>query len=362
MSASHAGSPPHAALGAALDAAGRATMVVVAGTRGSTPREPGAAMVVTAASTVGTIGGGRLEHEAVRIARDAIAAGPGTSLVRFPLAASLGQCCGGVATLAFATFDAADRGWITTVDATLAAGIPVAVLHAVAPGQGRRMVVTADTVTGSLGDAAADAAAPAVARSHLAATDAGRARVAVERFGGVEILVHLPGTARFEVLLFGNGHVGRALVQVLGALPATVRWIDERAADFPATIPGNVEVIATDAPDAELSAAPAGAAVVIATHSHALDFELVAAALARTDWTYVGMIGSRAKRAQLARRLGERGLPAGAVDRVTCPIGALPNLPRGKHPGAIAVAVAAEILTRREASCAAAAPATVAVS
>jgi xanthine/CO dehydrogenase XdhC/CoxF family maturation factor len=69
------------------------------------------------------------------------------------------------------------------------------------------------------------------------------------------------------------------------------------------------------------------------------------------------MIGSRAKRAQLARRLAERGLPPGAIERVTCPIGAAPGLPRGKHPGTIAVAVAAEILARRErAAPAAAAP------
>ena len=343
-----AGGAPHAALLAALASSARATLVMVAGARGSTPREPGAAMVVTADTLVGTIGGGRLEHEASRLAREALAAEAGTSIVRFPLAASLGQCCGGVATLAFATFDAADREWIATVDATLAAGVPVAVLHALVPGRGRRLVVTADTVTGTLGDAATDAAALALARRHLAVGDPAGARVAVERLGEVEVLVHLPGTARFAVLLFGNGHVGRALAQVLGALPAGVRWIDERAADFPAATPANVEVIATDVPEAELRDAPAGAAVVVATHSHALDFELVAAALARTDWSYLGMIGSRSKRAQLARRLAERGLPPAAIERVTCPIGALPNLPRGKHPGTIAVAVAAEILACRE--------------
>jgi xanthine dehydrogenase accessory factor len=305
-------------------------------------------MVVTAETLLGTIGGGRLEHEATRLAREALAAGTGTTIVRFPLAASVGQCCGGVATLAFATLDATDREWIAAVDAALATGVPVAVLHALGPGRGRRLVVTADTVAGTLGDAAADAAGLARARHHLAVTDPGGAGVAFERLGEVEVLVHLPGTARFAVLLFGNGHVGRALAQVLGALPAGVRWIDGRAADFPAATPANVEAIVTDVPEAELRDAPAGAAVVVATHSHALDFELVAAALARTDWSYVGMIGSRAKRAQLARRLAERGLPPAAIERVTCPIGALPGLPRGKHPGTIAVAVAAELLACRE--------------
>ncbi len=348
MNTALAGTAPHAALLAALASSGRATLVMVAGARGSTPREPGATMIVTAHTQFGTIGGGRLEHEASRLAREALAAGTDTTVVRFPLAASLGQCCGGVATLAFATFDAADRDWIAFVDATLAAGVPVAVLHALVPGRGRRLVVTADSVAGTLGDAATDAAALGRARHHLAVAGPAGTRAAVERLGDVEVLVHLPGTARFAVLLFGNGHVGRALAQVLGALPAGVRWIDGRAADFPAATPANVEAIATDVPEAELRDAPAGAAVVVATHSHALDFELVAAALARTDWSYVGMIGSRAKRAQLARRLAQRGLPPAAIERVTCPIGALPGLPRGKHPGTIAVAVAAELLACRE--------------
>ena len=58
------------------------------------------------------------------------------------------------------------------------------------------------------------------------------------------------------------------------------------------------------------------------THSHALDFDLALAALARDDWRYVGMIGSKAKRAQFERRVAERGLAADVAARVTCPIGA----------------------------------------
>ena len=357
MTAAAGGGTPYAELSAALATAPRATLVWVATARGSTPREPGATMVVTADAAIGTIGGGRLEYEALSIARAALAAGAGASHKRFPLAASVGQCCGGVATLAFATFGADDRDWVAAVDATLASGVAVAVVHGLAAAAGRRMVVTATTVEGSLGAAALDAAAIALARAQLAAADAGSAPAAVDRAADLPVVLHLPGTATFDVLLFGNGHVGRALAQVLRALPARVRWVDAREADFPAATAGNVEIVATDLPEAELRAAPTGSAVVVATHSHALDFDIVAAALARGDWSYLGMIGSRAKRAQLARRLAERGLPPDAVERVSCPIGAGPGLPRGKHPGTIAVAVAAEILARRErAAPAAAAP------
>jgi xanthine dehydrogenase accessory factor len=348
VTAAAGGGPPYAALAAALATTPRATLVWVATARGSTPREPGAAMVVTADGAVGTIGGGRLEYEALSIAREALAAGAGASRKRFPLAASVGQCCGGVATLAFATFGADDRDWVAAVDATLASGVAVAVVHGLAPAAGRRMIVSATAVEGSLGNAALDATAIALARSQLAAADSGGAPAAVDRAADLPIVLHLPGTATFDVLLFGNGHVGRALAQVLRALPARVRWIDAREADFPAATAGNVEIVATDLPEAELRAGPTGAAVVVATHSHALDFDIVAAALARNDWSYLGMIGSQAKRAQLARRLAERGLPSDAIERVTCPIGAVAGLPRGKHPGTIAVAVAAEILARRE--------------
>ena len=86
----------------ALARDGAAVLVVVATAKGSTPRETGAAMVVTRDGTIGSIGGGHLEYEATRIARDALDDDAGGSfVVRYPLAASLGQCCGGVATLAF---------------------------------------------------------------------------------------------------------------------------------------------------------------------------------------------------------------------------------------------------------------------
>jgi len=80
---------------------GRAVLVTIAHASGSTPREPGTSMIVGASDVYATIGGGHLEFEAIRIGRDALAQRerPRPWLVRFPLAARLGQCCGGVATL-----------------------------------------------------------------------------------------------------------------------------------------------------------------------------------------------------------------------------------------------------------------------
>lgn len=342
------------ALASAFERDAHAVLVTVADARGSTPRESGAAMVVTAATMAGTIGGGHLEYEALRLAREALAepaAQPAAWIVRFPLGASLGQCCGGVATLAFQTVARDDVSWLATARACLRTQAPFALVGRLGsgPAAAARLLVTGDDARGTLGDAALDSAAIAVARERLAALpgDAASGSGVIGRHA-TELFVHVVRPADFDVYVFGNGHVGRALVHVLGALPARVRWIDAREHDFPAAVPANTEVIATDTPDAELRAAPGGGYVVITTHSHALDFEIAVAALARDDWRYVGMIGSRAKRAQLERRIAERGLPIDTIARIVCPIGALPGTIRSKEPGAIAVAVAAELLAVRE--------------
>lgn len=278
----------------------RAVIVTLARASGSTPREAGATMLVGERDAFGTVGGGHLEFEAHKVARDALQSTEKVSpwLVRFPLAARLGQCCGGVATLAFSVVDASDAAWIAEAAAKLREGAPATI---------------------------------------------------VTRIGGDEF-VQTIAPPDFHVLVFGNGHVGRALVQVLGTLPARVRWVDAREEDFAADVAHNVEVIATDVPEAELRDAPRGAFVVITTHDHALDLRLIEAALARGDWRYLGLIGSMSKRNQFEKRLLARGFSPQQVARITCPIGRPQGLRiRSKLPGAIAVAVAAEILALREA-------------
>ncbi|MFO1316777.1 MAG: xanthine dehydrogenase accessory protein XdhC [Burkholderiales bacterium] len=340
------------ALAARIGHAGRAVLVTIAHAAGSTPREAGTAMVVTADDAFGTIGGGHLEFEAIRIARDALSNPdvPAAWLVRFPLAARLGQCCGGVATLAFAAAEAAARTWLDAAVACTRTATTFALVSRIG-GAGTtpaHLVVTADHAAGSLGDPDLDSAAISVARARVATAAAGASLLAAPGRDGVTLLVHVAVPQDFTVLVFGNGHVGRALVQVLAATSARIRWIDSREADFPAALAGSVEIVATDAPADELADARPGTYVVVTTHSHALDYEIVAAALARRDWRYLGLIGSRAKRAQFEKRWAAHGGAPEDFARVTCPIGTGAIALRSKEPGAIAVAVAAEILALRE--------------
>ncbi|WP_138514612.1 xanthine dehydrogenase accessory protein XdhC [Rhodoferax bucti] len=146
--------------------------------------------------------------------------------------------------------------------------------------------------------------------------------------------------------LFGGGHVGQALVQVLERLPFDVTWVDSRDGVFPEVVPANVQCEHSDPVQAAVADLPQGARVLIMSFSHAEDLDIVAACLQRQraagDLPYVGLIGSHTKWATFRRRLAERGYTEAELAHVTCPIG-VPGV-NDKRPEIIAVAVAAQLL------------------
>ena len=330
-----------AQLQAVLRAESQAMVVTVAATRGSAPREAGTRMVVSAGALHGTIGGGHLEFDAIRIARDALAASDsgGNWLVRFPLAAKLGQCCGGVATLMFQRVSAS-ADWPAQLCARRDAGEPVVLVVGIGTPSPATLLATATTLRreSALPGPAVDAALK------LLADDGGGSALVPD--GQTTWYAERIVASDFNIVVFGNGHVGRALVQVLSTIACQVTWIDQREHDFPAAIPGNTTVVATDAPEDGVIDAPPGTWFLVMTHNHALDLELTARILGRGDFAYLGLIGSTSKRAQFEQRLAARGTSADALKRITCPIGI--GAIRSKEPGAIAVAVAAELLQLRE--------------
>ena len=150
-------------------------------------------------------------------------------------------------------------------------------------------------------------------------------------------------TPLFELQLYGAGHVGRAIVHLLGTLPCRVHWIDEREAEFPATPSApHITRLCVDAVEAEVQQALPGAFYLVLTHSHDLDLRITEAVLRRGDFGFFGLIGSATKRARFLSRLTQRGIAAEAIARLTCPIG-LPGIP-GKQPELIALAVVAQLL------------------
>ncbi|SIQ28810.1 molybdenum cofactor sulfurylase [Rhizobium sp. RU20A] len=145
-----------------------------------------------------------------------------------------------------------------------------------------------------------------------------------------------------QAWLFGAGHVGKALAAALAPLPLSVMVVETRPEELKDLPPGTT-AIATPLPEAEIDRAAPGAAIVILTHDHALDFMIATRALSRTDLAYVGMIGSKSKRATFAHAFTAEGGDPAAFQRLTLPIGG--TVVRDKRPAVIAALTAAEILT-----------------
>jgi len=166
------------------------------------------------------------------------------------------------------------------------------------------------------------------------------ARLDAARWQRLDALAEREHRALPAVLIFGAGHVGRALAAAVDLLPLRPVIVDQRAEEL-AMVPPRVETVATALPEAEVRAAAPGAGYVILTHDHALDFLIAREALARRDAGYVGMIGSRTKRVTFERWLAKTDDPP-APDALVCPIGAIGR--PDKRPEVIAAFVAAEIL------------------
>ncbi len=258
----------------------RAWVVSVADTKGSAPRDAGTCMLVSPQEVLGTIGGGHLEWQAIGLARHALAeAGASPSAM---------------------------QAWLKTVP--------------LGPALGQCCGGVVTLRFEPLNEAALQAW-PSVA-------------------------------PRFHVELHGAGHVGQAIVQVLRDIDCTVRWIDMRDVedDWPgrpdeqtlAGLPAHITWLPSEAPEAEVADAPAGACHLVLTHRHDLDLRIIEAVLRRGDAAFAGLIGSQSKRARFLHRLADKGLSQAQLAAMVCPIG-LPGI-TGKAPMVIAVSVVAQLL------------------
>jgi xanthine dehydrogenase accessory factor len=315
--------------------------VVVATVRGSAPREPGACMLIGAQRIDGTIGGGHLELKATEISRQMLQqpAAP-ARLDRFALGATLGQCCGGAVNLWFERYGAGDIDFVATaLDVYRTGAAAVMLTLPQASGGIDRTVRTVrtplqamDETTASLNDAAND----------LLSAPANSPRALLVRIDRREALLERIDPQGLPLWLFGAGHVGKALVNVLGALPFRVTWIDSREHEYPAVVPANVSVMHTTDPAVLVAAAPVCAYFLVLTHSHDLDYDICRELLRRNDFAWAGLIGSETKAACFNLRFGREDIPAQAVARLVSPIG-IDGID-SKLPGAIAISVAAQLL------------------
>lgn len=244
-----------------------AILVEIEAVKGSSPREAGTFMLVSATRIWDTIGGGQFEYMAIDHARAMLDGRTEIDVLDIPLGPEIGQCCGGRTLLRFTK-----------------------VTNAVEDALTKRMQDAEDQQ-------------PAV-------------------------------------FIFGAGHVGKALANSLSLLPISISVIETRREEL-VGLPGEVSTHLTAMPEAMVRDIPAGGAAIIVTHDHALDFLIAKEALGRDDLAYVGMIGSKTKRATFANWLARDG-HGGTLDHLVLPIGG--TLVKDKRPAIIAALVTAEVL------------------
>lgn len=283
---------------------GRVARVVLAEVKGSSPREVGAAMLVWDGGQSGTIGGGVLEFELVKTALSTDA----DRLTNHALGPDMGQCCGGAVKVLTEVYDAARVNDLA--EEVIARGPGVMPLAA------RRLITQA--------------------------RGQGQRPEPILMQGWFIEPVHRPTR---EIWIWGAGHVGRALVNVLAPMPdLAITWVDTDAVRFPPSVASGVSVVPASEPAILAEHAPVDAEHLILTYSHKLDFELCDRLL-RRGFSFAGLIGSKTKWSRFRSRLSALGHTSAQINRITCPIGD-PSL--GKHPQVIAVGVATALLKQEK--------------
>ena len=299
-------------------------------------------MVITESRTFGTIGGGNLEATAIRRARNML--GPSTAttgkLENYALGPSLAQCCGGSVDLLFEPIAGEPPKWVHSVLEADKDDRPMLVAKGLRRNEAVRTFHNASELEQSdLEPRARREAIRLLSNAQAACTLVGKSsedRTVLELFH----------SDRIPLVLFGAGHVGRAIARVLDELPFKVTWVDSRPQEFPAEKPENVEVRLTPDPLIEVDKAEPSSLYLVLTHSHQLDLALCGKILERDDFAFLGLIGSKSKRKRFESQLEGLGFSSKQLQRLVCPIGIAEI--HGKRPAEIAVAVAAQLLVRRQ--------------
>jgi len=291
----------------AATADGPVVRVLITGHKGSAPRHAGTTMLVWAGDTFGTIGGGALELQAIAMARDVMAHGE-TVATTIPLGPALGQCCGGSVSLVIERFDAG-------------------------------MIPVSGT-----------AFARPISKLSVASLAVKRAQASLRNTSEIPNLSVIDGwliepikQANPPLWLYGAGHVGRAIVDVLDGLDVDITWVDTSLDRFPMNTTSTTLVAKNPADVVQY--APANADHLIMTYSHKFDFDLCHQILSQPHRS-VGVIGSNTKWVRFRKRLLQLGHNAATTDSVICPIGD-PSL--GNEPKSIAIGVAAQMIRSRAA-------------
>ena len=289
-----------------LDKGMQCVLVTIVETKGSTPRNIGTQMIITADGIWQTIGGGALEFDLMAKARVMLVSSGssawGRDLIKVTLGPDMGQCCGGRLSLLLEKFGSTEESELKVIAA--AADVNTKLVH------------------------------PFVDSIPL--------RVAESLEQSNRSLVILPVDRRqVPLFIYGAGHVGRAVVPKLHGLGFDAFLVDVAASRFPANDGNGASHVVAKRPEIIAARAPSDALHLVMTHDHALDEVICHTLLSRGEFGFLGLIGSATKKARFVRRLGQAGVTPQMLKRLVCPIGIAEI--NGKAPSMVAMSVAAQL-------------------
>lgn len=307
-------------------------LVTIIAEAGSAPRGTGSQMLVNMDGLLlGTIGGGAVEHQSVILAGQLLNEKRSEIhdyILRKNKGEDIGMACGGDVSVWFQFVDHTDPAWAALAGALLAQ------TNARKPGwliqklDGSFPTLLGENGEVLAGDAVADAAGYQIPGCRL--TDTG---------------FSMPLPIGERAVIFGGGHIARALAPLLHGVGFRVTVMDNRIeyAD-PADFPGAERVICGDylrlGDYVDLTEEDY---VVVMTNGHSHDFDVQEQAL-RRKLAYIGVIGSRRKTAVVNARLREAGVPEKGIAQVHTPIG---TPIKAVTPAEIAISIAGEMIYER---------------
>jgi xanthine dehydrogenase accessory factor len=272
-------------------------LVTVLETKGSSPRDTGTKMVVSADESFDTIGGGALEYECIKMAQSFLA--PSLSRIK------------------------SGEGWGEGEEVDYTTMVNSNISPHPNPLPKERGLKAQHTETFNLGKDLKQCCG-----------------------GVVKVFFEVFLSSNFNIVLFGAGHIGKSLIKILEEVDCQVTWFDSRPELFPEECASHIQKHIMTQPELAVESCKPNSYFLVMTHDHALDQQLCETILSRGDGQYCGLIGSATKGLKFRQRLMKKGYKQQELESLTCPVG-LKYL-KSKKPMEIAVSISAELLQLRD--------------
>ncbi|MDA9766826.1 XdhC family protein [Candidatus Thioglobus sp.] len=329
-------------------------LLTIISTKGSTPCSKGDKIVFSGAESVfGSIGGGNLEFKALSFAEELLSLNSnGTYLKKYPLGATLGQCCGGYVNVMFESFIQSDATnlWIETVSNLLQDNADFIVATIVDSNSeiefsSKKFVYLDGNLSPNIDDKKISSLIIKSAKDLLLLSDSPTIVQFENQSGALtEVCFEKVLTSEVQpVVVFGAGHISRALMPILINLPIKIYWVDDRAEQFDKYQgdTSQIDIICDDFVQS-IPDLPDSSYCLVITYSHQIDFEICEKMITQNNFSYLGMIGSEIKGKKFRDRFHQKNFSGEVINKFICPIGDKQKFL--KSPAAIAVTIAMDLI------------------